>query len=511
MKAEAFSPQKLKTWHPFRFGPIINRSASDKLWNIYSSETLLFPNHKKVVMFFHGSASDRTDRIWRADSQNYIYKDKLDFSQPSWSEKKVVIEKDVGTIGGDPSIIRNDKRWMMYFSSSQSPACHDCPKQNDRIQLVWSAKDDPSWSANKPNLDPSKYSGPCRIEEGVCTVQVKDDPYFGFMQRPSVVFHDGLYYLYFDKHGLPLSEISKDKPLPHNGSGIYVATGKDGMNFNLKRTLKSPGVTAEVERFANGWIMFFDREINRLQYKLSENGLDFGDDVKILDDPETTITNVNIIREGDRLLGVQYGAFPQGTPYWESGGKQHYFYKADACVKPQEFCSQPNGWFHWASSNYELRFKDAADQPLVFPSIERAIIATGSDGGRGNSFQGSVSFHNKANGQIIGTYEVGFKRVFYHDNNECEYVADPEKNFCIDKGNIKALFLQRHVEFHADDGRVFKENFALDADRLELITNLPMDGTTSGTLRVYDSDGVTELHNQKLQLRAGYLYEWKNY
>lgn len=413
VRAPAYAPSKLATWHPFHFGKVLE-ATGPALRNVYATEVFHEPNGTRL--FFGGwdtaDAGDHTDRTFSATSDNFLRGDPHEFAPPRWEGRRLEITDESGTVANDPSAVSlPDGGHGLYLSVAVPPdtiALADggitfVPKPGGtRIEMVTGAPG--AWSASKPNAaNALRLIG---TDGGVA-------PY---MHRPSVIREGNLTFLYYDRLG--------DPSLPAADQGVRVATSTNGVDFEpiglaLDVVLPDPVVSSvDVERFAAGWFMAYDGFITRLSFALGSDGKTFtraASPYAIADSPLTepfAITNPTILRDGDRLTGVVFGAFPRVAP-------------SDAT------CPGTSIW----------------------------------DDGIGN-------------------------------------------RFCIERGHVSALFLQRKVVFRPADGSApWDENEALDEDRLVLKPKTaPSASGTSGTLEVYDADGTTLLMSRPLVVRSGRLY-----
>ena len=306
--AGEFDTEKLKHWNKY-FYPYVIQAQNSALSNVYSTELFKLPDNT-WKLFYGGydssDVNDHTDRIYNAESSGFLSRNKFDFSQPVWGNRLLVINNNGGKIANDPSIVEYEPgKYLMLYSVA------DASDGTNKIEYSVSTNLN-EWYLHMPN---NKY------------VEVyKNSQIMSFMHRPSVVKDGAQFNLYFDQGGDPSA-------LKNNGFNISVAHGGNGLRFSYDGEVFASGSpengyagTPEVEKFTDGWIMFYDRALNALSYALSSDGKNFTDKGKLVSNPDTTITNVNVIRDGNRLLGVLYGAAPKMSAvasceyYWEIGG-----------------------------------------------------------------------------------------------------------------------------------------------------------------------------------------------
>ncbi|CAN5283116.1 hypothetical protein BH10PAT1_BH10PAT1_3580 [soil metagenome] len=318
VKAGNFDSAKLKNWNEY-FYPYLLKGEGTGLSNVYSTEIL--KNESDYYLFYGGwNTNDpvqTSDRIFVAKSNNFLNRLPTDFSQTNWTNRQLIMDANKA-VANDPTIVNyGGNNFLMLYSTSEAPI--NGVQSVNKIQYSVSSNLT-DWFLNHP--DPSKY------------IEVKNgNALMNFTIRPSLVFSNNTYYLYFDEGGNPSAT-------ENGGFTIEVATSSDGIHFNYIGKTLAPGSEAngngssgEVEKFNSNWVMFYDRGINDISFATSINGLNFIDKGKTYTSPTKSITNTNIIREDDKFLGLIYGQFPTLSEYETNGKICQYPYSTQFCLE----------------------------------------------------------------------------------------------------------------------------------------------------------------------------------
>ncbi|MBI4090811.1 MAG: peptidoglycan-binding protein [Candidatus Komeilibacteria bacterium] len=313
--AGTFDKNKLKNWNPYYFSHVIT-AENTALANIYAANLHRLPSGAWKLFYGGWDSSnpqDHTDRTYNAMSSNFLGKSTFDFTPPIWTNRKLVITDKDGLVANDPTVVSYEPgKYLMLYSAANGLS------GADNITSIASAvsTDLDSWYTN--------YSDKTRL----ISVDRNGTP-VTFMHRPSLVMSDGMFYLYYDQGGDPAAT-------KNNGFTIRVARGLNGLHFSDLGEVFATGSpengyagTPDVQKFGSDWIMFYDRHMESLAYGLSTDGLHFTDmGILTSSDKQQTVTNAGIIRDGNRLLGVIYGAAPKKSAY---GSCDLYWVIGDYC------------------------------------------------------------------------------------------------------------------------------------------------------------------------------------
>ncbi len=325
--AGTFAPERLRHFNRYAF-PYVIQAAGPALRNVYATELFeLVPGEQRIVYGGYDSADPqfKADRIFTATSTSFLSRPKTDFAPPVWSDRALTISNSFN--GGTPEWIANDPSAVVLYYPTANPIPHPFMLYSAARQTAMGAENKIAWGLTDqlaldswyPAERPTPGTNFITVGSGALSVN--------FMQRPSLVYDGTTFYLYYDQGGIADGVTADADCAPtaaavndcsNIGFNIHVATSTDGRTFTYqKETMASYAGAAEVERFSAGWIMFYDRIFDTIQYALSTDGLTFVDQGPVTDasgvqlkNPDGTITNTTVIRRGDRLLGLLYGEMP---------------------------------------------------------------------------------------------------------------------------------------------------------------------------------------------------------
>jgi len=324
MSAGDYNPARLLHWNKYAYSNVI-AAAGTGLANVYATEILeLSPGQHRLLYggWDTNDPLDHTDRILTASSNDFLSRSDGAVSPPQWSNRRVTLTNNVGWVANDPTavILRYPpEQPTPHVFALYSAAANDGTYVQNAI--AWAITD---------RLELDGWYPADRPTPGTNFVAISNNSgVVNFAQRPSLVYDQGRFLLYYDQGGIAASPNAEHDCGPEGlavndcsnvGFNIHVAESTDGKNYVYRgKALQQFAGAPEVERFAAGFVMFYDNIPDTIQYALSPDGIHFEDHGPVsspslggrLTNPDGMITNVNILRQGDRLLGILFGEFPR--------------------------------------------------------------------------------------------------------------------------------------------------------------------------------------------------------
>ena len=213
--------------------------------NVYAPDVIW--DGSVFKMWYGGQGKDGNDRISYAESTD----------GQIWLRKGVVLKDDLANHVNDPSVVTVNGKYFMYYTRTEKDVI-------DRIDLAISS-DGRKWD-QKGNVI---VSGP----EGTWDALS--------VGRPSVVFHDGQFKMWYDgRKDFPPGAPVKGVPTSSTSSrSVGYATSEDGFRWVRHKDNPVFGHDAgavDVKRLQDQFIMFYEsREGTR--YAVSKDGLRWTD------------------------------------------------------------------------------------------------------------------------------------------------------------------------------------------------------------------------------------------
>lgn len=283
--AGEFDSNKMAVWHHDKNNPQLTAKPGGDS-NIYAPD--LVQNGGAWNLYYGGwdGTTDRHDRISIGASYHGL-------SQTEWTERSTIIDHGEYLHINDPSIVRisGNEWYLAYTAAKPVGSCY-----RDWISISTS-KDGVSWQPFSPSTSNEivLHNAPADLQD---------------VARPSLLKDGEEWKLYFDRGGV-------DSPgCPPNYATIYLATSSDLKNFYYQGQVSYGNDFAtepDVEKFADTYLMVTGWFENGIYWSASKDGRNFIPHQKLFgksgeDYDRLYTTNPAIVRQGNRLLGIWYGA-----------------------------------------------------------------------------------------------------------------------------------------------------------------------------------------------------------
>ena len=220
-------------------------AAPHRQGNVYAPSVLI--DNGRYKMWYGGQGQDGHDRISYAESDDGRH----------WIRKGVVLSDDRANHVNDPSVIKVDNRYFLYFTHTEIDVV-------DRIDVATSS-DGLTWTSQGAVLNPSQNGDWDSLSVG----------------RPSVIFENGIFKLWYDgRKDFPLNAPVKNVPKSDVSQRfVGYATSVDGLIW--QRYEKNPvfghdAGAVDVQRFGNDYVMLYESGAGTI-LAISSDGIQWTD------------------------------------------------------------------------------------------------------------------------------------------------------------------------------------------------------------------------------------------
>ncbi len=202
-------------------------SAPHGMGNVYAPD-VLFENGV-FRMWYGGQGKDGHDRILYAESRD----------GEKWNRKGLALEDAKANHVNDPSVVKTGETYYLYYTRAEKGII-------DNV-CVATSKDGLQW---KPR--------------GAVIVSGKDDQWDSLLVgRPTVLYEDGLFKMWFDgRKDLPLGAASPKVPKTrHSRRSVGYATSKDGLVWTkhpLNPVFENNAGGIDVKRIGSTYVMLYE-------------------------------------------------------------------------------------------------------------------------------------------------------------------------------------------------------------------------------------------------------------
>ena len=226
-------------------GEVDSELAPHGRGNVYAPDVIW--DGTVFMMWYGGQGNDGHDRIAYAESAN----------GRTWLRKGVVLKDDLANHVNDPSVVYVNGRYMMYYTRTEKDVV-------DRIDLAVSG-DGRKWEP-----------------KGAVVTAGSDGSWDSLsVGRPSVIFHDGRFKMWYDgRKDFPPGTPVKGVPISSTSSrSVGHATSEDG--FRWVRHPDNPvfghdAGAVDVKRPGDPYIMLYESR-DGTRYAISNDGLKWND------------------------------------------------------------------------------------------------------------------------------------------------------------------------------------------------------------------------------------------
>ena len=290
--AGLFDENKLKVWHYDKFNPIIVPKSGGPYPNIYGANLV---NNGVWNLYYGGwdGTADLHDRIYLGVSSEGLH-------SQNWGPRPVVVDHGDCELINDPSVVKDGANWYMAYTCAflLNNGCTGNGGVYGNIGITHSS-DGVVWSPNVGRIAdmivlhdvPAQYHG---LETNI--------------NRPSLTKNGNEWWLYFDGGG-------RCDPNVENYDNTFLATSTDLKNFYFRGNALSSrfSIEPDVKKLNGKYVLVNVWFSNGIFAAVSDDGQTFRDLGNIIKRSgqiydSYAISNPGMVTDGNRLLGVWYGA-----------------------------------------------------------------------------------------------------------------------------------------------------------------------------------------------------------